>query len=122
MVSKRIAKQKTNESTKRKLLNSLQENDHVEEQRLNKTANNANNSQEAILIIHRSEDIIKTQNKKAIGHIGKQGQLFWKKFKDPGNFFHNVGQSRLTIYFKISLYIFLRKYPLLEELRYNQVI
>ena len=35
------------------------------------------------------EDIIKTQNKKAIGYIGKQGELF-KKFKDTKNFFDFV--------------------------------
>ena len=44
----------------------MQENADVEEQELNKTANNVNNFQEAILLFHRYEDIIKTQNKKAI--------------------------------------------------------
>ena len=65
MVSKRIAKTKTNESIKRELLNSLQENDDVEEQGLIEAANNVNNSQKAIQIINRYEDIIKTQNKKS---------------------------------------------------------
>ena len=49
MVSKSAAKKKTNETLKLELLNLLQENDDVEEERLNKTANNINNSQEAIL-------------------------------------------------------------------------
>ena len=53
----------------------MQENDDVEEQGVNKTANNVNNSSEAVLIIRCYKDIIKTQNKKAIGYIGKQGQL-----------------------------------------------
>ena len=44
--------------------NSLKENDDVEEQRLNETANYVNNHQEAILIICRYEETIKTQNKK----------------------------------------------------------
>ena len=83
----------------------MQENDDVEEQGLNETANNVNNSQEAIIIIRRYESIIKTQNKKAIGHIGKQGELL-KKFKDTDNVFDNVGQSGSMIYFKISLYKF----------------
>ena len=78
---------------KRELLNSLQESHDVEEQELNKTANNVDSSQEVMLIIRRYEDIIKTQNRKAIGYIGKQRQLF-KKFKDTGNFFDNVAQSR----------------------------
>ena len=72
MVSESITKKKTNENIKQELLNSLQENDDVEEQGLQETTNNVNNSQEAILIINRYEDIIKTQNKKAIGYIGKQ--------------------------------------------------
>ena len=111
---KRIAKEKANESTKRELLNLLQENDDLEDQWVNKTANNVNNSQEAILIIHRYENIIKTHNKNAIGYIVKQGQLL-KKFKDAENIFDNVSQGRSTIYFKILLDKFFKKYPLLTK-------
>ena len=75
MVSKSITKEKTNETIKRELVNLLQENDDVEEQGLNKTANNVSNSQETILIIRRYKDIIKTQNKKTIRYIGKQRLL-----------------------------------------------
>ena len=114
MVSKGINKEKANETVKRELLNSLQENDNVEEQELNETANNANNSQEAVVMMHRYEDIIKTQNEKAIGYIGKQGELL-KKFKDTENPFDSPGQSRSAIYFKISLYKFLKKHPLLKK-------
>ena len=114
MVLKRIAKKKTNETVKQEPLNLLQENDDVVEQGLNKRANNVNNFQKAIKIINRFEDIIKTQNIKAMGYIGKEGELL-KKFKDTENFFDNVGQSRSTIYFKISLYKFLKKYPLLKK-------
>ena len=67
------------------MLNSLHENDDIEEQGLNKTANSLNNFQEAIFIIRHYEDIIKTQNKKPIEYIGKQGQLF-KKFKETETF------------------------------------
>ena len=95
---------KANETIKR-------ENDAVEEQDLNKTASNVNNSQEAVLFIHRYKYIIKTQNKKAIGHIGNQGQLL-KEFKDTEHFFDNVAQRNSTIFFKILLYKFLKKYPL----------
>ena len=114
MVLKRIAKKKTNETVKQEPLNLLQENDDVVEQGLNKRANNVNNFQKAIKIINRFEDIIKTQNIKAMGYIGKEGELL-KKFKDTENFFDNVGQSRSTIYFKISLYKFLKKYPSLKK-------
>ena len=85
-MSKSIAQKKPNETIKRELLNSLQENDDVEEQRLNETASNVNNSQEAIKIINCYKNIIKTQNKKAIAYIGKQGELL-KKYKDTENFF-----------------------------------
>ena len=81
------------------MLNSLQENDDAEEQGLNETANNVKNSKEAILMTNRYEGIIKTQNEKAIGYNGKQGQLF-KKFKDTEHFCNNVGHSRSTTYFK----------------------
>ena len=80
MVLKSITKEKTNETMKQEFLNLLQPNDDVEEQWLNEVANNVNNSQEAILTNRRYKDIIKTHNKKAIGYIGKQGQLF-KKFR-----------------------------------------
>ena len=46
MVLKSITRKKANEIINRELLNSLQENDHVEEQELNETANNVNISQE----------------------------------------------------------------------------
>ena len=114
MVSKSINKKKLNETIEREFLNSLPENDNVEEQEFNKTANNVSNSQEATVIICRYDDIIKTPNKKAIGYIVKQGELK-KKFKDTKNFLDNVGQSRSTIYFKISLYKFLKKYPFLKK-------
>ena len=80
MVSKKIVQKKTNESTKRELPNSLQENDNVEEQGINEIVNNVNNSQEAILIIYRYEKQ---------GKYGKQGQIL-KKFKNTENFFDNV--------------------------------
>ena len=89
MVSKSINKKKSNETIKRELLNLLQENDNVEEQELNETVKNANNSQEVIVMIRRYEDIIK----KARWYIVKQGELF-KKFKDTENVFDSVGHSR----------------------------
>ena len=114
MVSRSRNKKKTNESVKRELLNLLQDIDDVEEQELNETANNVNYSQQIIVIICRYLDIIKTQSKNAIGHIGKKGEIL-KKFKDTEIFFDNVSQSRSMIYFKISLYKFLKKHPLLKK-------
>ena len=51
------------------MLNSLHENDDVEEQGLNETGNNVNHFQKEILLIYRYEDIIKTENKKDIGKL-----------------------------------------------------
>ena len=51
---------------------------------------------------------------KAIGYIGKEGERL-KKFKDTENSLDNVGQSRSMIYFQISRYTFLKKYPLLKQ-------
>ena len=64
MVSKSKTKKKSNETIKRELLNSLKENDDVEEQGLNETANNVNNSQEAIAIIRRYMEIIKKKTRR----------------------------------------------------------
>ena len=52
MVLESITKKKTNKNIKQEFLNSWQENDDVEEQGLKGTANNANNSQKATLIIN----------------------------------------------------------------------
>ena len=48
----------------------------LHQQELNKTANSVRELQEAMLIICHCSNITKTENKKAIGYIGMQGQLF----------------------------------------------
>ena len=75
MVSKPITKKKTHKTVSQELLDSLKENDGVEEPGLNERAKETNDPQEIILLIRRHEDIIRIQNEKAIGYIGKQGQL-----------------------------------------------
>ena len=115
MVSKNIIKRKIFEIIRQELLNSSKEDDYVEEPGLNETDSEINNSQEALIIRHCYEDIIKTQNKKAIGYTGKQGQLL-KTFKDTEHFFDNVAESRLTIYFKISLHRFFKKHTMLKKI------
>ena len=112
-MSKSKTKKETNQSIKAELLNSLKENDDVEEQGFNETVNNFKNSQKAIVTIRRYDKVIKTKYKKAIGYIGKQGELL-KRFKNTENFFDNITQSRSTIYFKISLYTFLKENSLLK--------
>ena len=52
MVLESITKKKTNKNIKQEFLNSLQENDDVEEQGLKGTGSNVNNSQKTTLIIN----------------------------------------------------------------------
>ena len=65
-MSKTKTKKEGSESIKKVPLNLLKENDDV-----NITVNSVHNSQETIVIIRCYEDIIKTQNKKAIAYITK---------------------------------------------------
>ena len=65
-MSKTKTKKEGSESKKKVPLNLLKENDDV-----NITVNSVHNSQETIVIIRCYEDIIKTQNKKAIAYITK---------------------------------------------------
>ena len=67
MVSEGLTKKKGNEKIKRERPNFLQENDDVEEQRLNEKASNVHNSRKAITKNNLYKDIFRTLNKKAIG-------------------------------------------------------
>ena len=58
MVPESITKKKTHETVKRKLWNSLYENNDAEKAGLCKTANKINNPQESIVIIYHCGDII----------------------------------------------------------------
>ena len=53
-------------------------------------------------------------NRKIINIVGKQGELL-KRFKYSDEFFDRVGLSRSNIYFKIGLYKFLCKFPVLKN-------
>ena len=57
---------------------------------------------EAIALINRYEEIIKTQHKRVMAYIARLGKIL-KKFKDVRNSFENVEQSRSTLYYKLSL-------------------
>ena len=70
---------------------------------------------------NRYEGIIKTQNEKAIGYNGKQGQLF-KKFKDTEHFCNNVGHSRSTTYFKYLFINYWRNTLCFKNPSYSQFI
>ena len=99
MVSKSINKKKANKTIKPEFLNLLQENDNVKEKELNETASNLSRSNS----YNSTRTLLKHKIKK---------QLVIMVNKE--NFFDNIDQSRSTIYFKISLYKFLKKYSLLK--------
>ena len=109
MVKKTIRKKKTNETIKQQLLSSLKQNDEIEDPGLDETGNKTNDPLKAVAITNRYTDISKTQNKRAIGYKGKQGQPI-KKFRDTVQFLEIVGQSKSTIHFKMGLHKFLKKY------------
>lgn len=69
---------------------------------------------EAIILINQYKDLIKTQRKKVIAYVAKQGEIL-KKLKDLENFFENAEQSWSTVYYKIGLYKFLQKHPKLKN-------
>ena len=73
IVLKNLLRKKTKETVKQELLNSVMENNEMEEPGLGKTANATKDTAEAIKIIQRYEEIIKIQNKKFINFAGKQG-------------------------------------------------
>lgn len=113
---KNTSKKKTKETVKEELLNSLMKKNKMEEQGLEEIANIIADPKEAIRMINKHyEQMIKTQNKKVINIFRRHGQLL-KKFKDNKNLFKRTCQSKSTIYFKIRLNKFLKKFPVLKNL------
>ena len=92
------------------VLNSLKENDEEEEPGLNET----NDPGETIIIINQYEEIIKSHNKRVTGCLSKQGEIR-KEFREAEDFTQNVGEKKLTIYYKIGMHKFFNKYPFLKN-------
>ena len=92
----------------------------MEEPGLKERANGITDPAYAIRMIKHYQETIKSQNKKVINIAERQGQLL-KNFKDNEIFFETMGQSKWTIYFKISLYEFSKKYQLLKSRRYVRI-
>ena len=65
-------------------------------------------------LVKNYEDLLKGANRKIINIAGKQGELL-KRFMDNEEFFDRVGLSRSNIYYKIGLYKFLCKFPVLKN-------
>ena len=64
--------------------------------------------------MQKYQNLLKGANKKIINIVGKQGELL-KRFKEEDEFFSNVGLSRSNIYFKMRLFKFLCKFPVLKN-------
>ena len=101
------------ETIKKELLNSLNEIEDEVERRLDEMVGQIKNPEEAAGEIKLYENMLTTKNVTIINIVAKQGQLL-QQFKELEEFFESVGLSRSTIYFKISLFKFLLKYPLLK--------
>ena len=57
-------------------MNSLKENNNLEETDLDATTEAITDPKEAVRIIKSYEEIIKTQNTRVIGYVGEQGSCF----------------------------------------------
>ena len=60
---------------KQEIMNSLKENDDLEEPSLDATADAITEPLQAIRIVKRYKEITKTQNKRARNYVGMRGQL-----------------------------------------------
>ena len=114
-LARRLNKKKTPEMIKKELLASILEVSNEEEDYLliKEEVNNPKELKDGISLIKKYENLLKGANKKIIKIVGKQGELL-KRFKDEEQFFDCVGLNRSNIYFKISLYNFLFKFPVLK--------
>ena len=69
---KRASMKKMKELVKTELLDSVMENNEMDEPELEEQANSITELTEAIAVINRLEDIIRTQNKKVINFVGSK--------------------------------------------------
>ena len=84
------------------------------EPRLEERVQNITGIADAIIVIKKCGEIIRTQKQKIINIVATQGQLL-KEFKACEIFFETLNQSKSTIYFNINLPKFLKKYPALKK-------
>ena len=114
-VARRIKKKKTPETIKKELLASIlevfEEEDYLQ---ICEEVKNVKDLKDGISLVKKYEDLLKGANKKIINIVGKQGELL-KRFKDNDEFFDGLGLSQSNIYFKIRLYKFLCKFPVLKN-------
>ena len=107
------AKRPSKEKIKKQLLESMIIGEVVESEDLNKEAEEIEESERAVRIIKRYEDIIKTKKKGIISIAYYQGKVF-KRFKEKEKFVKLVselGIHKNTMIFKINVFKSCEKYP-----------
>ena len=107
------AKRPSKEKIKKQLLESMIIGEVVESEDLNKEAEEIEESERAVRIIKRYEDIIKTKKKGIISIAYYQGKVF-KRFKEKEKFVKLVselGIHKNTIIFKINVFKLCERYP-----------
>ena len=102
---------KTPEVIKKELQESILEVSEEENANLNEEVKNVKSLKVGISLAQKYENFLKGANKKIINIVGNQGELL-KKFKEEDKFFDCVGLSR---YFKMRLFKFLCKFPMLKN-------
>ena len=102
-------RKKTPEIIQKELQASILEVSEEENANLKEELKKAKEAKEGISLIKKYENLAKI-----INIVGKQGELF-KRFKEEDEFFDCVDLSRSKIYFKIRLFKFLCKFPVLKN-------
>ena len=64
--------------------------------------------------MNKYKELLKTQNKRIINIIRNQCQLL-KQVKESAEFFESVFLSRSIFYFRMNLYKFVRKHPVVKK-------
>ena len=107
------ANRPSKEEIKKQLLESMIIGEVVESEDLNKEAEEIEESERAVRIIKRYEDIIKTKKKGIISIAYYQGKVF-KRFKEKEKFaklVSELGIHKNTIIFKTDVFKLFKKYP-----------
>ena len=99
---------------KKELQESILEASEEENANLSEEVKNMKSLNEGISLVQKYENLLKGANKKITNIIGKQGELL-KRFEEEDYFFNCVGLSRSNIYFKMRLFNFLWKFPVLKN-------
>ena len=87
----------------------------IKEKLPNTLVKNTKDPEEPIKIVKSYEEMLTTQNKRIMNIIWKKWQLL-KRFRESEEFFDTVALSYSTIYFKMSLYKFLSKHPVVKNI------